>query len=283
MDRTITLNNVLDDLREYLLYQDEEGIEQAEVSQDVMKAFGKLGSKSPPKVSERRQPAPAPAGQPAETDRPLDQIASEIAACTRCALHKTRTNTVPGQGDPHPEIMFIGEGPGADEDQQGLAFVGRAGQLLTKMIGAMGYTREKVFIGNIVKCRPPGNRVPLPEEMETCLPYLKRQIAILKPKVIVALGATAVKSLLGTGTGITKLRGEWHRFEEIDLMPTFHPAYLLRSPSKKREAWEDLQEVLARLGKKPPPLKTSQPNLLVRATRWQRKKKRDRIRMRLNS
>jgi DNA polymerase len=154
--------------------------------------------------------------------------------------------------------MFVGEAPGEDEDVQGLAFVGKAGQLLTKMIQAMGCTREEVFIGNILKCRPPNNRTPLPDEIEICLPYLKAQIAILKPKVIVALGATSVRGLLKLETGITRLRGKWLSFEGIDLMPTFHPSYLLRTPSAKKEAWEDLKAVLARLGRTPPPVKKSQ-------------------------
>ena len=183
----------------------------------------------------------------------LAQIAAAVEVCTRCSLHAARTRTVPGQGAATPEIMFIGEAPGADEDRQGLAFVGRAGKLLTKMIEAMGYTREEVFIGNILKCRPPDNRPPLPEEMATCMPYLKAQIAVLKPKVIVALGATAVQGLLEVTTNISRLRGQWHTFEGIDFMPTFHPAYLLRNPKAKHDAWADLQAVLAKLGKKPPP------------------------------
>jgi DNA polymerase len=185
----------------------------------------------------------------------LAQIAAEAAVCKACLLHKGRTKSVPGQGNPQPEILFVGEGPGYDEDQQGLAFVGAAGQLLTKMIAAMGFTREEVFIANVVKCRPPGNRQPLPEEMTACLPFLKRQIAALKPRVIVALGATAVQGLIGE-TGITRLRGRWRQYEGTDLMPTFHPSYLLRTPSAKREAWEDLKAVLDRLGRPVPPMKS---------------------------
>jgi DNA polymerase len=156
---------------------------------------------------------------------------------------------VPGQGNPHPEIMFIGEAPGEDEDLQGLSFVGKAGQLLTKMIEAMGLTRDDVFIGNILKCRPPDNRRPLPEERDACMPYLKAQIAALKPRVIVALGATAAQGLLNTEVSISNLRGRWHTLEGIDLMPTFHPSYLLRAPAAKKEVWEDLQAVLRHLGK----------------------------------
>jgi DNA polymerase len=186
-------------------------------------------------------------------------MADRIAACMLCSLHQARTRTVPGQGCPAPEILFVGEAPGAEEDKQGLAFVGAAGQLLTKMIEAMGCTRDQVFIANILKCRPPNNRPPLPEEMATCLPYLREQIGILKPKVIVALGATAVRGLLTVETKISALRGHWFTFEGIDLMPTFHPAYLLRNPSAKRDAWDDLKAVLAKLGRTAPSGKKSTP------------------------
>lgn len=188
-------------------------------------------------------------------EKELTKIARAIAGCKKCSLHATRTNTVPGQGNGRrPEVMFIGEAPGADEDEQGLAFVGRAGQLLTKMIVAMGFSRDEVFIANIAKCRPPDNRQPTPEEMATCIPYLKQQIAAVQPRTIVALGAVSLKGLLGL-TGIATLRGHWHSYEGIDLMPTFHPAYLLRNPPAKKEVWEDLQMVLKRLGRKPPPMK----------------------------
>ncbi len=201
--------------------------------------------------------APSPragSSQGVDVDMDLKKIAKTIGSCRKCSLHATRTHTVPGQGHPRPELMFVGEAPGADEDEQGLAFVGRAGQLLTKMILAMGFQRDEVFIANILKCRPPDNRPPLPEEMETCLPYLKDQIRLLKPKVIVALGATAVRGLVGL-EGISKLRGNWVKFEGIDLMPTYHPAYLLRNPPAKKDVWMDLQEVLRRLGRTPPPVK----------------------------
>ncbi len=183
----------------------------------------------------------------------LESLAAEVAACHACELADTRTNTVPGEGTLKPEIMFIGEGPGADEDEQGRPFVGRSGQLLTKMILAMGCTREQVFIGNIVKCRPPGNRAPTPEEMAGCIPYLKRQIAVIRPKLIVCLGATAAKGLVQEKLPIGKTRGHWREFEGIPVMLTFHPAYLLRDGSKKKYTWEDLKAVLARLGKTPPP------------------------------
>ncbi|MBU4198385.1 MAG: uracil-DNA glycosylase [Verrucomicrobia bacterium] len=188
----------------------------------------------------------------------LAGIASQIAVCTKCVLHKTRTKTVPGQGHSQPEILFVGEGPGADEDLQGLAFVGRAGQLLTRLIIRMGYRREDVFIANVVKCRPPDNRKPLPDEMEACLPFLKAQVAALKPKVIVTLGATALEGLIPAQGKIfiTRLRGKWLTYENIPLMPTFHPSYLLRNPPAMWDVWNDMLEVLKLLGRTPPPKKS---------------------------
>jgi DNA polymerase len=160
---------------------------------------------------------------------------------------------VPGQGNPNsPEILFIGEAPGQDEDAQGLAFVGKAGKLLTQMIEAMGFSRDEIFIANICKCRPPDNRPPSPEEMQACIPFLQAQIAVIKPKVIVTLGATAAKGLLNAQTAISKLRGHWTLYSDIPLMPTFHPAYLLRFPPAKHDAWSDLKSVLKRLGRPVP-------------------------------
>jgi DNA polymerase len=154
-----------------------------------------------------------------------------------------------GVGNPAAEIMFVGEGPGADEDQQGEPFVGKAGQLLTKMIEAMGFRREDVYIANVVKCRPPGNRNPEPDEIAACEPFLRAQIAAISPKVIVALGKFAAQTLLRDTTPISKLRGRWSSYEGVKLMPTFHPAYLLRSPEEKKKAWEDLQLVMKELGR----------------------------------
>lgn len=154
-----------------------------------------------------------------------------------------------GQGNPNAELVFVGEGPGEDEDLSGLAFVGRAGELLTKMIAAMGYTRDQVYICNIVKCRPPGNRRPEPDEIEQCRPYVERQLEAIRPKAIVALGATATQSLLRTNTGITHLRNRWTEWNGIPVMPTFHPSYLLRAPGEKGKAWADLKLVMAKLGK----------------------------------
>ena len=182
----------------------------------------------------------------------MDELAVKAGECALCGLHKTRNKSVFGDGDRKAELMFIGEGPGKDEDEQGIPFVGRAGQLLTKMINAMQFTREEVYIANIVKCRPPENRNPSDEEAEKCLPYLNRQIDIIRPKVIVLLGAVPLKYLLGL-TGITKIRGTWYEYRGIKIMPTLHPAYLLRNPLAKKEAWEDLQKVMKFFGKKPAP------------------------------
>lgn len=219
-------------------------------------SMGRLTTSVPPEVlASVARLENTPVSTPVTEPESIDTVIREVSACTLCPLHSTRTNTVPGEGALQPDVMFIGEGPGAAEDAEGRPFIGRAGKLLTKMIEAMGYEREEIYIANIVKCRPPENRVPSPEELSACMPYLKRQIAIVQPKVIVALGATAVKGLLDVKTGISLLRGNWHTFEGIDLMPTFHPAYLLRNPPKKKEAWEDLQAVLEKVGRTAPPLK----------------------------
>lgn len=183
----------------------------------------------------------------------LGVLQNEIKSCTRCALHPGRTQTVFARGTPTSGLCFVGEGPGADEDAQGFPFVGKAGQLLDRMIGAMGFEREDVYVANIVKCRPPNNRKPEPEEMAACLPYLAEQLELVAPQVIVALGATAVQGLFGTTDGITRLRGRWKLYRgQIAVMPTFHPAYLLRNPAAKREVWDDLQAVLKQMGRTPP-------------------------------
>lgn len=179
----------------------------------------------------------------------------QVKTCKKCHLCETRTKTVFGQGDFRTRLVFVGEAPGADEDQQGLAFVGKAGQLLTKMIEAMGLSREWVFICNILKCRPPENRTPVPEEINACWPFLDEQLRMIKPDVIVALGRPSAQTLLRTDASIGSLRGVWHEYypsgtpgegDPIPLMPTFHPAYLLRSPGEKGKAWSDLQQVMQR-------------------------------------
>lgn len=194
----------------------------------------------------------APTAAPIGPDS-LDQIAAQIATCRACGLCETRKSTVPGEGNPQPELLFVGEGPGADEDATGRPFVGAAGQLLTKMIIAMGFKREDVFIANIIKCRPPGNRTPEPAEVNACLGYLRRQIALLKPKVICALGNTPLRALTGDDSlGITRMRGKKLQFDGITLIPTFHPSYLLRNEEAKKPCWEDLKLVLKELGRELP-------------------------------
>lgn len=173
----------------------------------------------------------------------FEQIHAEIGDCTRCPLHLERTHVVHTEGNRKARLMFVGEAPGADEDAQARPFVGRAGQLLTKIIEAIGMKREEVLIGNVNRCRPPGNRAPLPDEAATCKPFLEREIAVAQPEVIVVLGNTALRNLLDSREGITRARGRFHDYKGIRVMPTFHPAYLLRDPSKKRETWEDLKQV----------------------------------------
>ena len=180
----------------------------------------------------------------------LQMIRDEIGDCTRCALHKGRNKIVFADGSPTARLMFVGEGPGADEDAQGLPFVGRAGQLLNNMIAAMGLKREEVYIANVVKCRPPGNRTPEPEEANTCTPFLFRQIDVVRPQVLVALGATAATYLLGQRQPLAGLRGRVHAFRGMSLIVTYHPAFLLRDPRQKKEAWADLQIAMKELGLK---------------------------------
>lgn len=254
-------------LQQHLRWRKEEGLRRVEVDPA---ALARLGGATQPRVAAPVSrsappprpspppppPAPAPAGSPAAA---LQEIAARVNACRKCGLCDTRTRAVPGQGHSQPAIMFIGEGPGRDEDQQGLAFVGKAGQLLTRIVTAMGLTRDDVFIGNIVKCRPTEegkgvkDRPPTREEMNACLPYLHEQIATLKPKAIVALGGSAVKGLFGDEmTGITRLRGKWLTYRGIEVMPTFHPSYLLRQGGEDKESfwlvWEDMVQVLQKVG-----------------------------------
>jgi len=180
----------------------------------------------------------------------LERIREDLGECTRCRLHTTRNKIVFGAGNAHAELVFVGEGPGRDEDMQGLPFVGRAGKLLTQMIEAMGLTRDLVYIANVVKCRPPENRKPEEDESATCSPFLYRQIDAIAPKAIVCLGLTAAQSLLKTKDSISKIRGQWLDYRGTKLMVTYHPAYLLRNPPAKREVWDDLQKVMALLGLK---------------------------------
>jgi len=197
-------------------------------------------------------PLPLQIIPPADRATALEAVRAEIGDCTRCPLaYAGRHNIVFADGDPNARLMFVGEGPGADEDASGLPFVGKAGQLLNNMIGAMGLKREEVYIANIVKCRPPGNRTPEPIEANTCTQFLVKQIDIVRPQVIVALGATAATYLLGVRQSLGSLRGHWHSSRGAKVAVTYHPAFLLRDPRQKGEAWKDLQMVMAELGLKP--------------------------------
>ncbi|MHB9138758.1 MAG: uracil-DNA glycosylase [Victivallaceae bacterium] len=190
----------------------------------------------------------APAAKIAVENLSLTELRAVALNCRQCKLHSKRNTVVFGEGNPLAELMFVGEGPGMEEDQQGRPFVGAAGQLLDKMIIAMGFKREDVYIANIVKCRPPNNRNPEEDEATQCLPYLKRQIELVSPKVIVALGAVPMLWLTGK-TGIMKLRGQWTEYQGVKLMPTYHPAYLLRNAGAKKDVWSDLQQVMQVFGK----------------------------------
>jgi uracil-DNA glycosylase len=265
----------------------DEGGHRPCASRTVLEALNRISS-SAPRIMEGSAPSPnlprasaaAPVGreyvQPSAKTQPAPQktkklsaINERVCACVKCPnLANSRTQTVFGIGNPDADLMFVGEAPGADEDAQGEPFVGKAGQLLTKIIKAMGFAREEVYIANILKCRPDtphqpyGNRPPTPREMETCKPYLMEQIDIIQPKVIVALGAVAVEGLLGTRAPMRELRGRWNSFNGTPLMVTYHPAYLLRnqSPSEKRKVWEDMIQVLDRLEK---PISEKQRNYFL--------------------
>lgn len=243
------LNEIIDETIEALEEMKRSGVTHIEVTRETLQELGKasvvVGGSSPRREGAR----PATDAVAAE----LARIEARAKVCVKCSeLSRCRHSVVFGVGSPHAEIMFVGEAPGHDEDMQGEPFVGRAGELLTKIIAAMGYRREDVYIANVLKCRPPQNRTPLPDEVTNCLPYLLSQIELIQPKVIIALGATAVRALLDVQLGITKMRGHWYTFGEIPIMPTFHPAYLLRNPPAKKEVWEDMKAVLEKLGREVP-------------------------------
>lgn len=186
-------------------------------------------------------PLQGPSGPEVE----LEKLRKEVQGCQACSLHRTRKNPVLGEGNPRAFLAFVGEAPGAEEDEQGRPFVGKAGELLTRMIKAMGLRREEVYITNVLKCRPPNNRNPRPEEIKACIPFLLRQMEIIKPKIICALGTFAAQTFLETNEKITALRGKFHQWKGIKVMPTFHPAFLLRNPGYKKLAWEDLKKIMA--------------------------------------
>jgi DNA polymerase len=219
-------------------------------SQPPASPAASVSSRSAPAVSLAQEPSLFEASDRIEGDT-LDLIRETIGDCTRCKLHKGRTNIVFGVGSMKAQLVFVGEGPGRDEDIKGEPFVGRAGKLLTQMIEAMGLRREDVYICNVVKCRPPENRLPEKDEITTCSPFLFRQIDVIRPKVICCLGSCASQTLLQTTQGISRFRGEWFDFRGSKLIATYHPAYLLRNPNAKGEVWKDLQKVMAVLGLQP--------------------------------
>ncbi len=223
---------------------------------ELLQYLGEVGYGEVYRRSPRPEAAPALLSSSAPRDAAaasdaggpdLPELAAEAAGCTRCRLAETRKTVVFGSGDPHAELMFIGEGPGAEEDRRGLPFVGPAGELLTRIIKAIGLGREQVYIANIVKCRPPGNRDPLPDEVESCRSYLEGQVAAIRPRVIVALGRIAAQALLGNDLPIGRLRGQWYSLFGADLMVTYHPAAILRNEALKRPTWDDMQKVRDRL------------------------------------
>lgn len=235
VDAKPSYKKIAEQAKNYLLYLKEIGIEELPIPRI--------------KVSENQSFKDTKNSE--DTKQTLESIREELGDCKRCKLHKTRTNIVFGVGNPNAGLVFVGEGPGEDEDLQAEPFVGRAGQLLTKIIKAMGLNREDVYICNVVKCRPPENRNPEPDEIAACRPFMEKQIDAIRPKVIVALGTHAAQTLLNTDKKITALRGKFHRYRDsIQLMPTFHPSYLLRNESKKKEVWEDMKMVLKALGLK---------------------------------
>ncbi len=231
------------------------GITRWKPREEARSGRGETAGAKEPDASETGEGVPAPIGPAGEGDvweLDWESLAERVAACVRCPLCQGRTQTVFGSGPRHPEWFFVGEAPGAEEDRQGLPFVGRAGQLLTSMIAAMGLERANVYISNVLKCRPPGNRDPAPNEIAACRPYLERQINLLQPRVLVVLGRIAAQSLLATETPISRLRGAVHNYgpERIPLIVTYHPAYLLRNPIAKRESWRDLKLALATFGER---------------------------------
>jgi len=271
---TLDLAALLKDTREQLTYYKELGVENLEtqslkqspalvsvpVTQPVLPPPSPFRTKTFSTDRPAQKPAAvstptdslfgdlaAPAARIEKSSESFAEIWADIGDCTRCELCERRTNIVHTDGNQKARLMFVGEAPGADEDAQARPFVGRAGQLLTKMIEAIGFRREDVLIGNVNRCRPPGNRPPTPEEASMCKPFLLREIAVVQPEVIVVLGNTAMRNLLDIKQGITKVRGEFQDYQGVKVMPTFHPAYLLRDPSKKKETWEDLKKVRALL------------------------------------
>ena len=219
---------------------------RAEVERTARQEPGEMLAGGQPQTAAKEPSESRPIADSGQSLVRLQELAREAALCTACELHRERTRSVFHRGDPHTRLVFVGEGPGYEEDQQGEPFVGQAGQLLDRMIAAMGFDRDRVYICNVVKCRPPGNRTPRPEEAQTCARFLREQLEIIRPAVIVALGRCAAQNL-GAAPPSGRWRGAWGRWQGIPVMPTYHPAYLLRTPSAKRPVWEDLQKVMKKL------------------------------------
>ncbi len=263
--QNINTKEAVNNIRHYLAYLKETGINELPISLNAIPTPSSFPSPSPPRGEGERggrlvgQPSLSAeqAGRLSEADdtvwavheppilRTLEDVRRMIGDCKRCGLHKKRKNIVFGSGNEKAEIVFVGEAPGGDEDIQGKPFVGKAGQLLTKIIEAMGLKRDAVYIANIIKCRPPNNRNPLEDEIKECEPFLKEQLRIINPKIICALGTFAAQTLLKTRDNISSLRGRFYLYDGIKVMPTFHPAYLLRNPADKKYTWDDVQKIMA--------------------------------------
>jgi DNA polymerase len=228
---TDSMSEIAGDVKAYVEYLKEMGIDALPSYTEVDKGM----------KAEQPRPVPRP--------EDLTEVRKELGECSRCKLHKTRKTIVFGEGNPKAKLMFIGEGPGFDEDVQGRPFVGKAGQLLTKIIEAINLKREDVYIANVIKCRPPQNRNPEPDEIQPCNPFLLKQIAAIRPKIICALGTFAAQTLLQTQRKISELRGKFHDLGGIKIMPTYHPAFLLRNPERKRDVWEDMKKIAEELKK----------------------------------
>ena len=246
MDSPITLSETLNSLRATLEQMARWGCAGFECSPEVLAVIKRWSDSRQTEMvhTDHRQPATDERQPSAET---LGHIRADLGDCRRCGLSADRTNLVFGEGNARARLVFVGEAPGFEEDRQGIPFVGPAGQLLNKIIQGMKLTREQVYICNVIKCRPPNNRDPLPEEIDTCRPFLQRQLAAINPEVICTLGTHATQTLLNTTAPVSKLRGRFQTFQDIRVMPTYHPAYLLRHPDRKRDVWEDMKKIMALL------------------------------------
>ncbi|MFZ3089626.1 MAG: uracil-DNA glycosylase [Nitrospirota bacterium] len=246
--QSINTKEAVNNIRHYLAYLKETGIDELPISLNAIPTPSPFPS--PPRGEGERggrlvgQPSRLSEANDAKP-KTLEDVRRMIGDCKRCRLHQKRKNIVFGSGNEEAELVFVGEAPGEDEDTEGMPFVGRAGQLLTKIIEAMSMKREDVYIANIIKCRPPNNRNPLEDEIKACEPFLKEQLRIIKPKIICTLGAFAAQTLLKTRDNISSLRGEFYLYDGIKVMPTFHPAYLLRNPADKKYTWDDVQKIMA--------------------------------------